>query len=155
MNERDHILALRSIAGELSAEESAEFSRRREKDPALDRACRELEGTTRLLAGTGHESFGVSFADRLMERLDDRGSVAADGDFAAMMTRLFARLAPIGVAAAVILGGYNLVTAEEGLTPLEATIGLEPVDIAESYSMMLDEVTYESLGTTDQLVETE
>lgn len=155
MNEHDHILALRSMAGELSAEEAQAFELRRREDPALDAACRQIETTSEFLSGSGYESFGVSFADRLMERLGSQERPTIDGTIAELLTRLFARIAPIALGAAVILGGYNLVTADDGLSPIEATLGLEPVDFAGGYESMLDEVSYGAYEFSDQLLETE
>ncbi len=155
MNEQDHILALRSMAGELSAEEAEAFELRRQEERHFDHACRQIEMTGRFLAGSGYQSFGVSFADRLMEGLERPGAEPQEGRVAEILIGLFARIAPVVLVAAVILGGYNFTTAEEGLSPIEATLGFEPVDLAGGYASMLDEVAYGSYDMTDQIVETE
>ena len=139
MNARDHILILRSIAGEKTTAEGGEGERRRLEDPDFDAGYRRAEGLGGLLRGGTPTSFGPSFADRVLERLGSAGTPAIPS-IADLMGRLFTRLAPVGVALAVIIGAWNLSTAEEGLSTIEAALGLEPVDLAEGYSLMLAEL---------------
>lgn len=139
MNERDHILILRSIAGETTPAEEAEVERRCAEDAAFAEEYRGTENLGGVLQQGAWNSFGPSFADRVLERLDS-GSTPALSSIADLMGGLFARFAPLGVALAVVIGAWNLSTAEEGVSTFEAALGLEPVDLAEGYSLLLSEI---------------
>lgn len=139
MNERDHILILRSIAGETTAAEEAEVERLRTEDPTFGEEYRRTENLGGVLQQGAWNSFGPSFVDRVLERLGS-GSTAAVPSIADLMGRLFARFAPLGIALAVVIGAWNLLTAEEGVSTIEAALGLEPVDLAEGYSLLLTEL---------------
>jgi len=139
MNERDHILILRSIAGETTPAEEAEVERRRAENRPFAEEYRRTENLGGALQQGAWNSFGPSFADRVLERLGS-ASTPALPSIADLMGGLFARFAPLGVALAIVIGAWNLSTAEEGVSTVEAALGLEPVDLAEGYSLLLAEL---------------
>lgn len=151
MTERDHILILRSLAGETSPEEERLIGERRHSDPLFAGAYDRSAQLGETLRDGAAESFGPSFAERTLERLErlereERGTLRGTSRGTSrvtvdeLITRLFARFAPIGVALALILGLWNLTTAEEGTSTVEAALGLAPVDLAAGYSTVLSDL---------------
>ena len=85
-----------------------------------------------LLRGARSDAFAPGFAYRVMARV--RGEQADPAAaFAAAIQRQFLRLAPIAAAAAVLLGAWNLRTADARQSPVEAALGLPAVTADAAY----------------------
>ena len=152
MNERDHRNLLRYSSGEMTADEKRAMEQQLADDPVLRASLDQLNSLQGLLVSTRETSFGPSFSDRVMERIgrEEREGSQAEGNlFGDLLLSIFARLAPVAVVVALLLGVYNVTTAEDGLSPIEATFGLEPVDIAGLYDVMLDDVESGTFELTD------
>ena len=155
MNERDHIDLLRYLSGEMTDDEKKGVEQRLASDPDLRASLDHLQRVEGFLASGRETSFGPSFADRVMERIgqeEREGSQAEQGGlFGDLLLSIFGRLAPVALVAALVLGVYNITTAEDGLSPIEATFGLEPVDIAGVYDVMIDDVESGSYEFDDDI----
>lgn len=90
----------------------------------------------------GAQSFEPGFASRVMARVRSERTEAPEGargqpawSLDAVLRRQFLRLAPVGLAALVILGAYNLSAASDAQSPFEAALGLKPVTLDAVYEV--------------------
>lgn len=111
-----------------------------------DRLARAAEGLLREAGEAGPKTFEPGFAGRVMERVRAeradvaRGARSHEGSawsLDAVLRRQFLRLAPVGLAALVAVGAYNLSAASDVQSPVEAALGLEPVTLDAVYEMSL------------------
>ena len=141
MNERDHILLLRGLSDELSPDEKPDFEALIANNPEAKAEYQRLEELNHMLSTSAYDSFGPSFADRVMERVG-RGEQYVRTTLADALASIFARVAPLGAAAAIILGVYNFVTFDAGQSPLEAAMGLQPVTVQTAYDAAFTDMIY-------------
>ena len=139
MKHPNNTLLLRSLSDELTETEREELEALlREKSDAA-REHRSLVQLETMLRTARHDSFGPAFADRVMERLDQK-EVASPFSFGDALSFLFARIAPAATAVALALGVYNITEGSSTQSFLEAALGLQPVTAGAAYDTALSDL---------------
>lgn len=114
-----------------------------------DRAVQDL---LREAHEAGPQAFEPGFVSRVMGRLRAERSAEEPATGAslrpvwsleAVLRRQFLRLAPVGLAALLVIGVYNLSAASDAQSPVEAALGLEPLTLAAVYDVGPDLYTTE------------
>ena len=137
MKRKNHILMMRALENTLSTEEGREFERLLEADPEVRAQFEQLKRLGSRLQTTATDSFGPGFADRVMERIGERGveRFASLGD---MLGPLFMRITPAALALTAILGVYNVTTSSvDGQSAIEAALGLPEVSVSLAWESTL------------------
>jgi len=144
MNNNDRDVIIRALGGNLTESQEKEFRTRYEADAEFRASCDRMRRVGEMVAEAAPTSFGPSFADRVVERMADRvGKRTAT--LSDMLAPLFARIAPVAVGLAIVLGVYNVVTLKGAdQSPIEAALGLPTVTVASAYESQLTPLmTYE------------
>ncbi|MCB0711432.1 MAG: hypothetical protein KDD67_03790 [Ignavibacteriae bacterium] len=139
MKRPEQHLLLRSLSNELSEREVEELNRLLRDDAEIQAEYDNLVKTENILADARYESFGPSFADRVMERLGKKEE-SWQFSLSDALASLFTRIAPIAVAVALVLGIYNITASNSTESPIEAALGLHPVTVDAAYETALTDM---------------
>jgi anti-sigma factor RsiW len=128
MKDQDHEIAVRAVTGDLSSDELNQWRARLDGDPRLRAEMERTEKTAELLRATRSEGFPLGFTARVVQRVSSERE--HEGPLAAyLLLRHFRRLAPLALAAGLVLGGYVLRSGRaSGQSAVEALLGLPPLN---------------------------
>lgn len=96
-----------------------------EAEPALAERAAAWHDVVERLAAARVESFEPGFARRVVERLERE---RAERSLHLHLERMFIRVAAAGVAAALLLGAYNVVGGDLGAGVVETAFGVPAAD---------------------------
>lgn len=131
-------LMMRALEGTLSGDEAREFEQMLEKDPGLRTRYEGLRRLEQTMQASAADAFGPGFADRVMERLGTQRTAERFPVLGDMLASLFARVAPVALGLAVIVGAYNVTTSTaEDQSTLEAALGLPDVSVGSAWESAL------------------
>ena len=133
---RDRELMLRSLDGNLTAEESAELGDRMAASPEFRAELERLTRVANQLSGVAAEGFSDGFADRVMREIWQAREEARAGEgLHGALRWMFVRVAPACGVVALALGLYSGLILDAGMSSslLETILGLP----AESFDMAL------------------
>lgn len=130
-------LMMRALEENLSGDEAREFEHMLENNPELRTRYEKLRHLGQTMQASAADSFGPGFADRVMEQLGAQRAerFPAVGD---MLASLFARVAPVALGLAAIVGAYNVTTSTaEDQSAIEAALGLPDVSVSSAWESAL------------------
>lgn len=140
MNRRQQHLIDRALGNELSESERQEVEAAIAGNPETREEFERMQRVTSLARGAARRSFAPGFADRVMERPFTRAA-RETSSIADLLLPLFARVAPVAVAAAIGFALYNFsISRDSDQSVFEAAFGLPPVSTEAAYDIALGSV---------------
>jgi anti-sigma factor RsiW len=138
MNRKERWLLLRAAGGELKPGEDARLRRLLDGSGEARAELARMERIGRAVRSSAEDSLAPGFENLVIGALArPDGAGERFTSLADLLGPVFARVAPVALALALVIAVYNAMSAGGTRTPVEAVLGLPHVSIVAAYEAAL------------------